>query len=95
MIRLLPSFNCGVKYLLCEVDLFTKYTWIKPLRDKKATRVLQSLIETVNESNRKSNKIWVDQGGEFYNSFIQNWLEDNDILMYSTHNEGKVKPIKT
>ena len=56
MIRLLPSFNCGVKYLLCEIDLLTKYTWIKPLRDKKATRVLQSFIETVNESNRKSNK---------------------------------------
>ena len=38
---------------------------------------------------RKSNKIWVDKSSEFYNSFFKKWLKDNDIEMYSTHNEGK------
>ena len=38
---------------------------------------------------RKPNKIWVDKGSEFYNSSFKKWLKDNDIEMYSTHNEGK------
>ena len=38
---------------------------------------------------RKPNKIWVDRCSEFYNSYFKNWLEDNDIEMYSTDNEGK------
>ena len=40
-------------------------------------------------SNRKPNKVWVDKGNEFYNSSFKKWLQDNDIVMYSTHNEGK------
>ena len=35
------------------------------------------------------NKIWVDKGSEFYNAYFNKWLRDNDIVMYSTHNEGK------
>ena len=40
-------------------------------------------------SKRKSNKIWVDKGVEFYNNSFNKWLKDNDIEMYSTHNERK------
>ena len=39
--------------------------------------------------NRRSNKLWVDQEKEFYNSLIQIWLDDNNISMHSTHDEGK------
>ena len=46
-------------------------------------------MEIVNESNRKPKKLWVGQGREFYNILIQIWLDNNVILMYSTHNEGK------
>ena len=46
-------------------------------------------IEIVNESNRQSNKLLVDQGGEFYNISMQKWLEDNDILMCLVYNESK------
>ena len=41
------------------------------------------------ESNRKPNKIWVDKGSKFYNNSFKKWLKDNDIEMYSTHNEEK------
>ena len=41
------------------------------------------------QSNRKPNKIWVDKGSEFYNASFKKWLRDNDIVMYSTNNEGK------
>ena len=46
-------------------------------------------IEIKNESKRKPNKFWVDQGKEFCKSFMQKWLDNNGILMYSTHNEVK------
>ena len=69
-------------------------------------------MEIVNESNHKPNKLWVDnrkpnkfwadQGREFYNNLMQEWLDNNDILMYSTHNEGNsviverfIKTLKT
>ena len=68
----------------------TKYGWVKPLKDKKEGKtVLNASIEIVNAFNRKPNKSWVDQGREFYNKLVQEWLDNNDILMYSTHNEGK------
>ena len=41
------------------------------------------------QTGRKPNKIWVDQGGEFYNRDFKKWLWSNSIIMYSTYNEGK------
>ena len=84
----LSSKTTIVKYLLCVIDASTKYAWAKPLKDKKDQTVLHAFIEIVNESNRKPNKLWVDQGREFYNKLMQEWLNNNDILMYCTHNEG-------
>ena len=43
----------------------------------------------LDESNRKSNKMWVDKGIEFYNKSIKSWLQDINIQLYSTHNEKK------
>ena len=57
----LPSKNKNVKYLSCVINIFTNYAWVKPLKDKKAKIVLNAFIETVNEPNRKPNKLWVDQ----------------------------------
>ena len=45
--------------------------------------------EIVNKSKRKLNKLWVDKARLFYNSPMQKWLDDKNILMYSTNNEGK------
>ena len=58
------------------------------MKDKKVKTVLHGIIEIVNEFKHKPNKSWVNQGKEFYNSVMQKWLDDNDILMYSAHNEG-------
>ena len=82
----LSSKNNNLKYLLCVIDVFTKYVWVKPLKGKT---VLNDFIQIVNESNPKPNKFWVDQGRQFYNKLMREWLGNNDILMYSTHNEGK------
>ena len=85
----LSSKNKHVKYLLCVIDVFTKYVWVKLLKVKKGKTVLNVFIEIVNESNRKRNKLWVDQGREFYNKLMQEWLDNNDILIYSTYSESK------
>ena len=52
------SKNENVKYLLCFIDVFTKYIWVKPLKDKTGKIVLNAFIEMVNESNCKPNKLW-------------------------------------
>ena len=67
----LSSKNKNVKYLSCVINAFTKYAWIKPFKDKKGKTVLVAFIKIVNESNRKPNKLWVDQGREFYNKLMQ------------------------
>ena len=56
---------------------FPKYAWVKPLKDKKGKTVLNAFMEIVNESNRKPNKLWVDQGRKFYNKLMQEWLDNN------------------
>ena len=58
----LSSNNKNVKYILCAIDVFTKYSWVIPLKDEKGRTVLNAFNEIVNESNRKPNKLWVDQG---------------------------------
>ena len=85
----LSSKDKSVKYLLRVIDVFAKYAWVNILKDKKGKTVLNAFIEIANESNHKPNKLWVDQGRELYNKLMQEWLDNNDILIYSTHNEGK------
>ena len=63
----LPSKNKNVQYLLCVIDAFTKYAWVKSLKYKKGKPVLNIFIEIVNESKCKPNKVLVNQGREFYN----------------------------
>ena len=86
--QLIIKFNKGIKYLLCVIDIFTKYAWAIPLKDKKGVSIVDAFQKILDDSNRKPNKIWVDKGSEVYNSFFKKWLKDNDIEMYSIHNEG-------
>ena len=81
--------NKGIKYLLCVIDLYRKYAFVIPLKDKKGNSIVDAFNKIIKQSNRKPNKIWVDRGGEFYNDVFEKWLSDNDINMYSTYNEGK------
>ena len=87
--QLLSKFNKGIKYLLCVIDLFSKYAFVVPLKDKKGISIVNAFQSVLNKSKRKPNKIWVDKGSEFYNASFKKWLQGNDIVMYSTNNEGK------
>ena len=84
----LSKYNKGCKYLLCAIDLFSKYTWVIALKDKKRTSIVNGFQKLVSEG-RKPNKIWTDQGSEFYNNFFKEFLKITNIKRYSTFNEGK------
>ena len=86
---LISKFNKGFRFLLCVIDIYSKYAWVVPLKDKKAISIVNAFQSILKKSNRKPNKIWVDKGSEFYNRSMKSWLEKNDIEIYSTHNEGK------
>ena len=88
-IRLLSKQNKSIKYVLCAIDLFSKYAFVVPLKDKRGISIINAFNKIIKQSNRIPNKIWVDQGGEFYKHVFKKRLSDNDIIMYSTFNEGK------
>ena len=87
--QLISKSNKGFRFLLCAIDIFSKYAWAVPLKDKKSVSIVDAFQKILDDSNRKPNKIWVDKGSEFYNSSFKKWLKDNDIEMYSIHDEGK------
>ena len=64
------------------IDIFSKYAWVVPLKDKKGISIVNAFQKILKESDRKPNKISVDKGSEFYNSSFKKWLKDNDIDMY-------------
>ena len=84
----LSKYNKRNKYLLCAIDLFSKFAWVVPLKDKKGASIVNSFQKVIS-GGRKSNKKWVDEGSEFYNNSFKDFLEINNIEMYATCNEGK------
>ena len=84
----LSKFNKGIKYLLRTIDLFSKYAWVIFIKDKKGTSIVNAFQKLISKE-RKPNKMWVDQGSEYYNQSCQDFLKIDNIEMYSTFNEGK------
>ena len=69
----ISKFNKGFRFLLCVIDIFSKYAWVFPLKDNKGITIVNAFQKVFDKwtelhSGRKPNKIWVDKGSEFYNS---------------------------
>ena len=88
-IQLISKFKKGFRFLLCVIDIFTKCAWVVPLKDKKGVSIINAIQKILEDLDTKPNKIWVDKRSEFYNNYLKKWLKDNDIEMYSIHNERK------
>ena len=68
--QLISKYNKGIRYLLCVINLFSKYAWAVLLKDKKGITIVNAFQSILNSSERKPDKIWVDQGSKFCkNSF--------------------------
>ena len=82
---------------MCVINIFIKYAWVVPLKDKTCVTIANAFQKSLKESNKrqsqsegsKPNKIWVHKGSEFYNNYFTKGFKENYIEMYLTHNEGK------
>ena len=66
--QLISKYNKGVRFLLCVIDIFSKYAWVVFLKDKKGVSIVTAFQSILKQSDRKPKKIWVDKGSEFYNT---------------------------
>ena len=69
--QLISKFDKGFRFLLCVIDIYSKYVWVIPLKNKKCNTISNAFQKILKESNRKLIKIWVDKGREFYNRSIK------------------------
>ena len=60
--QLISKFNKGFRFLLCVIDIFSKYAWVVPLKDKKGVSIVNVFQKILGDFNRKPKKIWVDKG---------------------------------
>jgi transposase InsO family protein len=79
--------NFGYKYILTVIDVLSKYAWAVPLKDKTAGAVTKAFEKLFAEAVPQ--KIWTDQGSEFYNSTLKALLKKHNIDIYSTFGEHK------
>ena len=76
--QLISKFDKGFRFLLCVIDIYSKYAWVVPLKDKKGVSIVNAFQSILKKSNRKPSKIWVDKGSEFYTRSMKSCLEKND-----------------
>ena len=80
--------NKGFKYILVVLDIFSRYAWARALKNKTGASVRNAFQNIISDGSKPS-KLWTDKGTEFYNTLVQKFLKNNDIELYSTHNEPK------
>ena len=66
--QLIIKFNKGFRFLLCVIEIFSKYAWVIRLNYEKSVSIVNAFQKVLDDSNRKPNRIWVDKGSEFYNT---------------------------
>ena len=76
----MSKFNKGFRFSLCVMDIFSKYAWVVPLKDKNGDSIVNAFQKILDKSGRKANKTWVDKESGFYNSSVKKWFKDNDIV---------------
>ena len=83
------KWNKGIKYLLTVIDVFSKYGWIVPLKDKKTESVSSAFDRIFKKSKRKPEKLWTDKGSGRISKHFKECLKKNNIKLYHTENEEK------
>ena len=82
------KFNDGYRYLLVCIDVFSKYAWVVPLKNKTGPTLVEA-FKVILSSGRKPEKIMTDQGTEFLNKHFRALMKEEDIELYNTYNETK------
>ena len=79
------------KYILTVMDGFTRYEWAVPLKDKKGETIANAFKDVMEKSNRKPNKLWVDQGKEFYNQHMYKLFKFKNEHILEKDENGEYK----
>ena len=87
--QLISKLNKGFRFLLCVIDIFSKFAWVVPLKYIIGISIVDAFQKILDKSGGKPNKILADKGSEFYNNSFIKWLKDKDIEVFSIHNEVK------
>ena len=78
-----PENNRGYRYVLVTIDNFSKFGWTIPLKNKNARTIKDSFENILINSKRKPNLIETDHGKEFYNNIFQDFVNKDNIKLYS------------
>ena len=78
--QLISKFNKGFRFSLCDIDILSKYAWVVPLKDKNGVSIVNAFQSILIKSNKKSSKVWVDKGIEFYNNSFKNGFKTMILL---------------
>ena len=92
--QLLNKFNKRIRFFLCVINIYNKYAYIIPLKDKNVITITNAFQKMLDESGWKPNKIPVDKGSELCHRSMRPWRERNGIEMYSTRNEENLLLLK-
>ena len=65
--QLVSKFNKGFRFLLCVIDIYSKYALVIPVKDKKGITLTNAFQKMLDKPSRKPNNVWVDKGSKFYN----------------------------
>ena len=85
--------NDGVNYLLVVTDVFSKYVWVRPMKNKTARSLLEA-FDPILPEGRKPEKLRTDKGTEFLNESFQQYLKKENIHYYTTNNEPKASVVE-
>ena len=85
--------NDGYRYLLVCIDVFSKYVWVIPLKNKTGPALVTAFKEIL-ESGRKPQKIQTDEGTEFFNKHFKDLMKTEEIQLYNTYNETKASVVE-
>ena len=93
-VQQLKKFNKGVNYLLTVVDVFSKYAWVVPIKQKTGLQVASALTDLLKTSKRSPQKLQTDDGKEFYNKHVTKVLKDHNVHHFSTAGDTKASVVE-
>ena len=82
----LAKQNNNKKYLLCVIDVFSKFSWVIPILNKMGKTLIKAFQSIVQKSKRKPLSLQTDKGTEFKNKLFQQYLKKNQIHFFTTEN---------
>ena len=82
--------NRGYNFILVVLDVFSRYAWARPLKNKTGVQCADAFDDILTKSGRTPKRLWVDRGTEFHNVDVRRqFLDANGIQIYTTYNEPK------